>query len=276
MKKIFTTAFVFAILIGLLINTSCKKSQDAIEYLLTVSLYDGVTGTPENGTYTYTEIKEVEYSYGLLEGYTALTVLLDGEEVESSGTFTMNGNRYLVVTAGQGTGEFRLNVAVATGAAGTPEEGTYYYDAGEQVAFNYSLEDGYTNLRVSFDGVEIGSTGTITISQDHTLYVYTDKEYYIQGSWTLAEEYEDGGSFTVTATFTGDVESGAVVDSDGGIGTYTVSGGSVYFIIEYPDVIYEYTGDFFEEGNMGGDAKRFYVNENTFNTGTWAAIKDTN
>lgn len=276
MKKIFTTAFVFAILIGLLINTSCKKSQEAIEYFLTVTLYEGVTGTPESGSYPYTETEEVEYSYSLQDGYTALTVLLDGEEVESSGTVTMAGDHYLVATAGQGTGDYRLAVSIAAGAAGTPEAGTYYYDAGEQIDFSYSLEDGYTNLRVSFDGVDIGSTGTITISQDHTLYVYTEKEYYIQGSWTLAEEYEDGSSFTVTAMFTGDTESGTVVDSDGGTGTYTVSGGSVYFIIEYPDVIYEYTGDFFDEENMGGDSKRFYVNENTFNNGIWSGTKNTN
>ncbi len=276
MKKIFTTAFVFAILIGVLINTSCKKSQDAIEYLLTVTLYEGVTGTPEAGSYVYTEVQEVEYSYSLLDGYTAMTVLLDGEEVESSGTFTMDGDHYIVVTAGKGTGDYRLSVSISTGAAGTPEEGAYYYDAGEQIDYSYSLEDGYTNLRVSFDGVNIGSSGTITISKDHTLYVYTEKEYLIQGSWTLAEQYEDGSAFTVTATFTGDIENGTVVDSDGGTGTYTVSGGSVYFTIEYPDVIYEYTGNFTGEENMGGNAKRFYVNENTFNNGTWAAIKDTN
>lgn len=276
MKKIFTTAFVLAILIGLLINTSCKKSQEAIEYILTVTLYDGVTGTPEAGTYTYNDIQDVEYSYSLLEGYTALTVLLDGQEVESSGSLTMDGDHYIVVTAGQGTGEFRLNVAVSLGATGTPEEGTYYYDAGEQINYNYSLVDGYTNLRVSFDGVNIGNPGTITISQDHTLYVYTDKEYYIQGSWTLTEQYEDGSAFTVTATFTGEIENGTVVDSDGGIGTYEVSGGSVYFVIEYPDVIYEYTGDFVDEENMTGTSKRFYVNENTFNNGTWTAIRDTN
>lgn len=275
MKKIFTTIFVFAILIGMLINTSCKKSEDVVEYILTVSLYDGVTGTPEAGTYTYNDIEEVEYNYSLEEGYTRMTVLLDGEEVDSSGSFTMDGDHYIVVTAGQGTGEYQLIVSISNGATGTPEEGTYYYDAGDQIDFSYSLEDGYTNLRVAFDGADIGSSGTITISQDHTLYVYTEKEYLIQGSWSLAEEYEDGSAFNVKVTFTGDIENGTVVDSDGGIGTYTVSGGSVYFIIEYPDVIYEYTGDFYDEENMGGDSKRFYVNENTYNNGTWAAIKDT-
>lgn len=276
MKKVFTIAFVFVSLMGLLINTSCKKSQDVIEYTLTVTLYSGVTGTPETGTYTYTEVEEVEYSYSLLEGYTALSVLVDGDEVESSGTVTMDGDHYIVATAGLGTGDYRLSVAIATGAVGTPEAGTYYYDAGEQIDYNYSLEDGYTNLRVSLDGVDIGSSGTITISKDHTLYVYTEKEYYIQGSWTLAEGYEDGSAFTVTATFTGDVRNGTVVDSDGGTGTYTVSGGNVYFIIEYPEVVYEYTGNFSNEDYMSGDAKRFYVNENTFNNGTWSAIRDTN
>lgn len=276
MKKIFTTAFVFAILISLLINTNCKKSQETVEYELTVTLYEGVTGTPEAGTYVYTEVEDVEYSYSLLEGYTALTVILDGEEVESSGTFTMDNDHYIVVTAGQGTGDYRLSVSIATGATGTPESGTYYYNAGEQIDYSYSLEDGYTNLRVSFDGVDIGSSGTITISDDHTLYVYTEKEYYIQGSWTLTEKYEDGSAFTVTVTFTGDTESGTVVDSDGGTGTYTVSGPNVYFIIEYPEVIYEYTGDFSDAENMSGNSKRFYVNENTFNSGTWSATKNTN
>jgi hypothetical protein len=276
MKKIFTTAFIFAILIGLLINTSCKKSQEAIIYLLTVTLYDGVTGTPEAGTYPYNEGDEVDYSYTILDGYTDMKVNIDGERVENSGTITMNGEHFLVVTAAQGTGEFQFTVSVGTGITGTPETGSYYYDAGEQIDYSYSLEDGYTNLRVSFDGENIASTGTITISQEHTLFVFSEKEFYIQGSWTLAEEYEDGSAFTVTATFTGDTETGTVVDSDGGTGTYTVSGGSVYFIIEYPDVIYEYTGDFFDEENMGGDAKRFYVNDNTFNNGIWSAIKDSN
>ena len=276
MKKIFTTAVVFSILIGLLINTSCKKSQDVTEYILTITLSEGVTGNPGAGTYTYAEVQDVEYSYSLQDGYSGMTVLLDGQEVASSGTVTMDGDHYIVVNAGKGTGDYRFSVAISTGAVGTPEAGTYYYDAGEQVNYNYSLEAGYTNLRVSLDGLNIGSSGTITISQNHVLYVFTEKEYYIQGPWTLAEQYEDGSSFTVTVTFTGEVKSGTVVDSDGGTGTYTVSGANVTFTIEYPDVIYEYTGRFSEENQMSGDSKRFIVNENTFNHGTWAAVKNSN
>jgi len=276
MKKIFTTAVVFSILIGLLIDTSCKKSQDVTEYKLNVTLNEGVTGTPAAGTYTYTEVQDVEYSYSLQAGYTHMTVFLDGKEVGSSGKVTMNGDHYIVVNAGKGTGDYKFSVTISTGAVGTPAAGVYYYDAGEQVDYSYSLTAGYTNLRVSLDGVNIGSTGTIIISKDHVLYAFAETEYYIQGTWTLAEQYEDGSSFKVTATFTGAVENGTVVDSDGGTGTYTVSGANVHFIIEYPKVIYEYTGKFSEVGKMSGDSKRFIVNENTFNNGTWTAVKNTN
>jgi hypothetical protein len=275
MKKIFTTTVVFSILIGLLINTSCKKSRDVTEYTLTVTVNEGVSGTPGTGTYTYTTVEDVAYSYTLQEGYTALSVLIDGQAAASSGTVTMDGDHYIVVNAGKGTGAYRLSVSVSTGAVGTPATGSYYYDAGEQVNYNYSLENGYTNLRVSLDGANIGTAGTITISKNHALYVYAEKEYYIQGSWTLAEKYEDGSSFTVTVTFTGETESGTVVDSDGGAGTYTVSGANVSFIIEYPEVIYEYTGFFSEEGKMSGDSRRYYVNENIYNKGNWAAAKNT-
>ena len=271
MKKIFTTAVIFSILIGLLINTSCKKSQDVTEYTLTVTVNEGIDGTPGTGTYTYTEVEDVEYSYTLQEGYSALAVQLDGKDVASSGTVTMDGDHFILVTAGKGTGDYKLSITISTGAVGTPETGSYYYDAGEQVNYSYSLENGYTNLRVSLDGVSIATTGTITISKNHVLYVYAEKEFYIQGPWRLAEQYEDGSSFTVTVVFTGETESGTVVDSDGGTGTYTVSGANVSFIIEYPEVIYEYTGTFSEEGQMSGTSKRFIVNENTYNNGTWAA-----
>jgi len=275
MKKIFTTAVVFSILIGFLINTSCKKSQDAIEYILTVTVNEGITGTPTTGSYSYTGVQDVEYSYSLQDGYTALSVLLDGEEVASSGTVTMDGDHYLVVNAGKGTGDYRFSVSIATGAVGTPEAGVYYHDAGEQINYSYSLEDGYTNLRVTLDGTDIGSTGTITVSKDHVLYVFAEKEFYIQGSWRLAEQYEDGSSFAVTVLFTGETESGTVVDSDGGTGTYTVSGAKVSFTIQYPEVIYEYTGSFTAEDKMSGDSKRLYVNENIFNNGAWTAAKNT-
>ncbi|UCH98404.1 MAG: hypothetical protein JSV88_16600 [Candidatus Aminicenantes bacterium] len=273
MRKIFTTAFVFTILMSLLINMSCKKSQDAVEYILTVTVEAGVTGTPESGTYTYKENDQVNYSYSVEAGYTSLIVTLDGTEIEGTGTITIIGNHSLVASAGQGTGEYKLSVSVGAGVTGTPETGTYFYDAGEQVNYSYALEDGYTNLRVTLDGAQVESTGTITISQDHILFAYAEKEYYIQGTWGLTEQYNDGSSFEVTVTFIGDTESGEVFDSDGGTGTYTVDGRSVNFTIYYPEVIYEYTGSFYDEETMIGDAKRYIISESTYERGTWNATK---
>jgi hypothetical protein len=273
MRKFFTTAIILVMLMSLLINMNCKKTS-VTEYTLSVVLNEGVTGTPETGNYTYHENDQVNYSFSTLEGYTGLTVYLDGDEVEVSGTITIQGNHVIEAYAGLGTGEFKLSIAVSTGAAGTPEAGVYYHDAGEQINYNYSLEDGYTNLYVTIDGESAEENGTLTISQDHTINVYCEKEYQIQGSWTLNETYEDGSAFEVTLIFDGEIENGTVIDSDGGTGTYTVSGRTVQFTIYYPEVTYIYEGNFYDEENMTGNAKR-YVTEHTYKRGTWSAEKIT-
>jgi hypothetical protein len=278
MKRILFPISLFILLTGvcicLMTYTGCKKSQEAVEYSLTVNVSNGVTGTPQAGTYPYNIDDRVDYSYTLDEGYKNLTVTLDDVEIDPGGTITIQGNHVLRAQASRGTGEYLFTVSTATGVGGTPEEGFYYYDAGDQVDYSYNLEDGYTNLRVVFDGETIETSGTVTVSQEHTLSVYAVKEYYIQGSWTLEEAYNDKSLFTVTVTFTGETRTGTVVDSDGGVGTYTVDGNSVEFTLVFPEVTYEYSGTFIDEENMGGDAKR-YTSPGSYSSGTWVAVKDT-
>jgi hypothetical protein len=274
MKKRLTTAFVIIVALGLLSTMSCKKSQTATEYTLSVILSAGVTGTPEAGDQVYNLNDQVNYSYSLDQGYTRLRVLLDGVEVESSGTITMDRDHILSVSAAQGTGEFLLSVSYGTGISGTPEEGYYYYNAGDQVDYSISLEPGYTNLRVTLDGTEIENSGTITISGDHTLDAFADLEYYIQGSWSLAEVYDDGSAFNVTVTFAGETENGIVFDSDGGTGTYTVIGPSVEFTLEFPEVTYQYSGTFVNAENMTGSARR-YTSATVYKNGSWSAVLNT-
>jgi hypothetical protein len=275
MKRILTPILLFTFLTVMCgLYTGCKKSQDTVQYLLTVIVSTGVTGTPQSGESLHNLDDKVDYSYTLDEGYTNLKVTLDDEEIAASGTITISRNHTLKAYASQGTGDYLLTVSVATGAVGTPEEGFYYYNAGDQVDYNYSLEAGYTNLVVKFDGQEVASTGTITISDDHTLYVFTETEYYIQGSWTLQEFYNDQSAFNVTVTFTGETRTGTVVDSDGGVGTYTVDGKSVEFTLVFPEVTYVYTGEFTDEENMRGDARR-YTSPGSYSSGTWAAVKNT-
>ena len=79
--------------------------------------------------------------------------------------------------------------------------------------------------------------------------------------------------FTVTVTFTGETRTGTVVDSDGGVGTYTVDGNSVEFTLVFPEVTYEYSGNFTDEENMGGTAKR-YTSATSYSSGTWVAVKN--
>jgi hypothetical protein len=277
MKRILTPILLSVLLtgvcIGLMTHTGCKKSQDTVEYTLSVTVNEGVTGTPQTGDYLQALDDQVDYSYTLSEGYTNLVVTLDNVSVEPSGTITIQGNHSLRAFASQGTGQYLLTVSIATGAAGTPEGGFYNYDAGEQVDYSFTLEDGYTNLRVVLDGNTVDAAGTITISQDHVLSVFAEKEYYIQGSWTLEEAYRDDSTFTVTVTFTGETRTGTVADSDGGVGTYTVDGNNVEFTLVFPDVTYEYTGLFSDEENMSGESKR--ITAAGTSTGVWTAVINT-
>ncbi|MCK4761287.1 MAG: PEGA domain-containing protein [Candidatus Aminicenantes bacterium] len=80
-----------AVVIYLLLK---KKKQ----YELTVSVGDGVGGTPNAGIHTYKKGETVNYSYTLMSGYTDLTVLLDNSPAAASGTIEMNRNHTLNAT----------------------------------------------------------------------------------------------------------------------------------------------------------------------------------
>jgi len=100
-----------AMLLGTIVLTTCKSpaspaSTDSIKYTLTVSLGEGVTGTPSSGTHSYSKGEVVNYSYSLNSGYTNLVVKLDGQQVNASGTITMNSNHTLNATAEKTEGKW--------------------------------------------------------------------------------------------------------------------------------------------------------------------------
>lgn len=70
-----------------------------INYALTVTLAEGVSGTPAAGAYKYGNGAKVDYSYTLASGYSALEVKLDGAVVAASGSITMSQDHVLAVTA---------------------------------------------------------------------------------------------------------------------------------------------------------------------------------
>ena len=173
-------------------------------------------------------------------------------------------------TADEPAGEYTLTITLSKGIVGAPEAGVYHYDSGSTVNYSYSLTENYSNLRMKLDGEDAEASGTITITQDHTLNGYADPEYNIMGSWTMEEEYNDGRSFTVTVTFTGDKESGTVTDSDGGNGTYEVDKTSIKFNLEFTTVTYEYSGLFSDVDNISGTCKRI-SSTNQELSGKWLA-----
>lgn len=170
----------------------------ANQYTLTVSKGAGVNGTPESGTEIYTGGQTIPYNYSLQSGYTDLEVTLDGSTVPASGSVTMSANHSLVATASK---QYTLTVIKGTGVDGTPSTTTVYTD-GDVVPYNYSLQSGYTNLVVTFDGISVPSSGTITINGNHTLSATATKQ------WTL----------TVTR--------GTGINGDPVSGTYTYTEGS--------------------------------------------------
>lgn len=68
---------------------------------LTVTLDEGVEGNPGSGTHEYKKGERVTYSYRSTSGYSNLKVLLDGNQVASSGTIEMNRDHTLRATASE-------------------------------------------------------------------------------------------------------------------------------------------------------------------------------
>jgi hypothetical protein len=69
------------------------------QYQLTVTKGQGVDGTPDSGTTWHNESETVDYNYSLPEGYTDLEVRVDGTDVSSAGTITMDKNHTLEAIA---------------------------------------------------------------------------------------------------------------------------------------------------------------------------------
>lgn len=269
-----TTTWIGAALILLLAcaSASCKKSEVETG-TLKVILSVGVTGTPAAGDYTVTVGDERSYAYTLEPGYKTLTVLLDGKTVAASGSFTVSGSHVLQAFS-EGNQMYTLAVTVESGATGTPASGTFYHKQGTVVPYSYALASGYVDLKVLVDGVTAAASGNVTMSQDRVIAVTAEKLFSILGQWQLEESYNDDSDFSVVATFSGTTAKGTVSDSQGGSGDYVVSGAEVNFTLKFPDVTYEYDGNFTDENTMTGNCKRYRTSDSVV-SGEWTATRVT-
>jgi len=67
-----------------------------------------------------------------------------------------------------------LTVIVSEGVSGSPAAGEYTVELGADQAYAYTLGAGYEKLTVLLDGSPIATSGSITISGDHTLRAFSD------------------------------------------------------------------------------------------------------
>jgi hypothetical protein len=167
---------------------------------------------------------------------------------------------------------YELDVILDEGVTGTPVQGTYSYNEGETVDYSYGLLENYKNLSVTLDNEVVAATGTVTITGIHTLRAQADPIYDITGNWNFSEEYDDGSTFEVIATFSGTQESGIVTDTDGGEGVYAVDEYNlVDFNLEFDNLNYEYEGRFDDANSMNGTCKK--VSDSGTSYGYWTATR---
>ncbi len=109
-----------------------------------------------------------------------------GANINSSGLYTapsQGGTFSVTATSAQDVSKFAsatvsvippvsplLTIILGAGCSGNPSN-SQTYPLGTPVNYNYSVVNGYTNLVVKLDGVPVPVTGTITMSDSHTLTI---------------------------------------------------------------------------------------------------------
>ena len=134
------------------------------DYTLTVSVGEGVTGSPAAGTSTSKKGTVINYSYAKQAGYDNLVVTLDGAPVAASGSVTMNANHALEAKASK---TFVLTVTKGDHVEGAPNSGVYSHALGTNVAYSYAPASGYANLEVKLDNVPVAIPAAVAMNGNH-------------------------------------------------------------------------------------------------------------
>jgi hypothetical protein len=131
-------------------------------------------------------------------------------------------------TTDDASSDYTLTVIVGNGVSGTPAAGSTSYAENDTVSYNYSAQAGYGNLTVTLDGAPVASSGTVSMTANHTLEATADID--IRGTWSGTLYMTTDKYFEVT--FSGGLTSGtATGDFDGtygvGNGEFTLNNGQL-------------------------------------------------
>jgi len=190
MKKTFLYVVVFVALVGLVSFSGCK-SADAASYTLTVTVGDGVSGTPVTGSTSYGENDTVTYSYAAQSGYGNLNVTLDGAPVANSGTVTMTANHTLSATA---------DVDIRGNWSGRWTHPGMGIDVAFQATFSGNIQSGDIDGHIEWIGLGAGTErGTFTVTGNTIEF---DMNYFY-GTLYFEGTIENAGHMSGTWSATG-------------------------------------------------------------------------
>jgi PKD repeat protein len=159
-------------------KTVCVRVEDCggkEEVELVVTKCVGVTGNPVEGTTVHNMGDIVTYDYALKDGFTNLTVTFNGMSVPESGEVTLDQkvNELVVCAEYIEATNYTLTVEFCAGVTGNPDPGQYVHKEGDTVTYNYSLLNGYKNLKVTdLDTNDVlNDNGTIKMNRDYNIKV---------------------------------------------------------------------------------------------------------
>ncbi len=198
MKSTLRALLYFIFLLGLIYHLGCSTTGEVDnQYILTVSLANGVSGIPATGTYVYDENQTVTYSYTLEVGFRNLVVFLNDVAIADSGIITMDNNHVLRVVADPPfdvTGEWHgyLEGGLAREFWVTFFEDNYCIGilenySGEFDQSNYQISDGHISIDLDSGSRDFLMEGTIENDNrmSGTWYSYF---YGTNGTWWLERD----------------------------------------------------------------------------------------
>ena len=201
MRHISRMVLIVALSMGLLSMLGCPTNNGdngngGGDYFLTVSVGEGVTGSPATGAYSYSSGASVNYNYALAAGYKNLRVLLDGAAIAPTGVITITGNRTLTASAEPldvrgnwegllydafGTDPFQITFTGTTASSGTTNGGIV---GSPQGTGTFTVANGQITFSIELN------FGTFNFSANLT------SETHMEGNWTWTNDPGNTWTFT--------------------------------------------------------------------------------
>ena len=172
-------------------------------------------------------------------------------------------------------GSWTLNVEVRNGVAGSPAAGSYSYDDGTVIAYNYSLQPKYGNLTVTLDGAAVANSGSVNMNSNHNLIASATVDIR-NSTWTGSAHHDtepDWKQYPMRYfTFSGGINSGTVfgeIEGPGNVnGTWTLNGQDITITLNVQGTQVDLVGTLDDTDYMSGTYDAFDEYDNPI-TGTW-------